>query len=106
LSENFLSESQASILIVLSKSLEHSLFVEEILGETEIAISTFSTQIGRLAIYGLVNKNRIRVMSENGIATRMNYSLTEKGKVVALHLAHISRLVKEEQFSIPHLICD
>jgi DNA-binding transcriptional ArsR family regulator len=92
---------------VLSKSREHSLLVDEILAETGLAISTFSMQIGKLTVYGLVDKRRVRVMANSGISTRMNYELTEKGKIVALHLTHISRLVKEDQYATHfHLLCD
>jgi len=72
---------------------------ETILKETGIAQSTWSEEQNRLTQMGLLEKKQSRLMTSNVITRVMNYRLTDKGRLVALNLSNISRILAPDQFS-------
>ncbi len=72
---------------------------ETILKETGIAQSTWSEEQNRLTQMGLLEKRQSRLMTSNVITRVMNYRLTDKGRLVALNLSNISRILAPDQFS-------
>jgi hypothetical protein len=72
---------------------------ETILKQTGIAQSTWSEEQNRLTEMGLLEKKQSRIMTSNVITRVMNYKLTDKGRLVALNLANISRILAPDQFS-------
>jgi hypothetical protein len=72
---------------------------EIILKETGIAQSTWSEEQNRLTQMGLLEKKQSRLMTSNVITRVMNYRLTDKGRLVALNLSNISRILAPNQFS-------
>ena len=77
--------------------MEH-LNSETILRETGIAQSTWSEEQNKLIQMGLLEKRQSRIMSSNVITRVMNYRLTDKGRLVALNLTNISRILAPDQF--------
>ena len=72
---------------------------EAILKLTGIAQSTWSEEQNRLTEMGLLEKKQSRIMTSNIITRVMNYKLTDKGRLVALNLANISRIMAPDQIS-------
>jgi DNA-binding MarR family transcriptional regulator len=70
---------------------------ETILKETGIAQSTWSEEQNRLTQMGLLEKKQSRLMTSNVITRVMNYRLTDKGRLVALNLSNISRILAPDQ---------
>ncbi len=72
---------------------------ETILKQTGIAQSTWSEEQNRLTEMGLLEKKQSRMMTSNIITRVMNYKLTDKGRLVALNLTNISRILAPDLFS-------
>ncbi len=88
-----LTPIQSKILVALARSKNGSLNTDEILSETGIATSTWSAEQGKLVGMGLLNKHLVRIIEQNHISKRMNYGLTEKGKMVGANLLNISKIL-------------
>lgn len=95
----FLSQLQCRILSAIYFSKTEYLNSEAILRETGIAQSTWSEEQNRLIQMGLLEKRQSRIMTSNVITRVMNYRLTDKGRLVALNLTNISRILAPDQFS-------
>jgi hypothetical protein len=95
----FLSQLQCRILSSMYLSKIEYLNSETILKRTGIAQSTWSEEQNRLTEMGLLEKKQSRIMTTKIITRVMNYKLTDKGKLVALNLANISRILAPEKFS-------
>jgi DNA-binding MarR family transcriptional regulator len=96
----FLSQLQCRILSSMYLSKIEYLNSETILKQTGIAQSTWSEEQNRLTEMGLLEKKQSRIMTSNIITRVMNYKLTDKGKLVALNLSNISRILAPDQFSL------
>ena len=94
----FLSQIQCRILIAIFFSKAEYLNSEMILKDTGIAQSTWSEEQNRLMRMGLIEKKQSRTMASNVITRVMNYRLTDKGRLVALNLSNISRILDPQQF--------
>lgn len=97
--EAHLTPIQTRILIALAKSKLGSLYTDEIVKLTGIATSTWSAEQGKLTSMGLIEKHLVRIIELNHISKRMNYKLTEKGKVVGSSLLNISRVLSVGDFA-------
>jgi DNA-binding MarR family transcriptional regulator len=95
----FLTQLQCRILTAIFSSKMEYLNSETILKETGIAQSTWSEEQNRLTQMGLLEKKQSRLMNSNVISRVMNYKLTDKGRLVALNLSNISRILAPDQFS-------
>jgi hypothetical protein len=95
--ETQLSPVQTKILVALTKSKNGSLRTDEVLGITGIATSTWSAEQGKLVTMGLINKHLVRIIENNHISKRMNYGLTEKGRMIGLNLLNISKILLDEE---------
>jgi DNA-binding MarR family transcriptional regulator len=95
----FLSQLQCRILAAISLSKLDSLTSDVILRETGIAQSTWSEEQKRLVQLGLLEKKPSKMMISNTVTRVMKFRLTDKGKLVALNLANISRILGSDQFS-------
>jgi DNA-binding MarR family transcriptional regulator len=96
---SFLTQLQCRILTAIFFSKMEYLNSETILKEAGIAQSTWSEEQNRLTQMGLLEKKQSRLMTSNVITRVMNYRLTDKGRLVALNLSNISRILAPEQFS-------
>jgi DNA-binding MarR family transcriptional regulator len=96
----FLSPLQCRILIAIFFSKNEYLNSEAILKETGIAQSTWSEEQNRLTQMGLLEKRQSRIMTSNVITRVMNYKLTDKGRLVAMNLSNISRILAPDKFSL------
>ncbi|HXQ92668.1 MAG TPA: hypothetical protein VN739_06650 [Nitrososphaerales archaeon] len=96
----FLSQLQCRILSSMYLSKIEYLNSETILKRAGIAQSTWSEEQNRLTKMGLLEKKQSRIMTSNIITRVMNYKLTDKGRLVALNLANISRILAPDQFSL------
>jgi predicted transcriptional regulator len=85
------------ILVTLAQSKNGSLQTEEILEQTGIAMSTWSSKQGKLVSMGLVEKHFVRVMGDDHVLKRMNYALTEKGKLVGQSLVNVTNLLSPDR---------
>lgn len=97
--EAHLTPIQTRILEALATSKLGSLYTDEIIKLTGIATSTWSAEQGKLTSMGLIEKHLVRIIELNHISKRMNYKLTEKGKVVGSNLLNISRVLAVEKFN-------
>ena len=95
----FLTQLQCRILSSMYLSKMEYLNSETILKQTGIAQSTWSEEQNRLTEMGLLEKKQSRIMTSNIITRVMNYKLTDKGRLVALNLANISRILAPDKFS-------
>ena len=95
----FLTQLQCRILTAIFFSKIEYLNSETILKETGIAQSTWSEEQNRLTEMGLLEKKQSRLMTSNVITRVITYRLTDKGRLVALNLANISRILAPDQFS-------
>jgi hypothetical protein len=68
----------------------------EILVKTGIAPSTWSSEQSKLVMMKLIDKHIVRTIANGFISRRMNYSLTEKGALVALNLRNISEILNKD----------
>ena len=96
----FLTQLQCRILSSMYLSKTEYLNSDTILKQTGIAQSTWSEEQNRLTEMGLLEKKQSRIMTSNIITRVMNYKLTDKGRLVALNLANISRILAPDQFSL------
>jgi hypothetical protein len=94
----FLSQLQCRILSSMFLSKTEYLNSEAILKRAGIAQSTWSEEQNRLTEMGLLEKKQSRIMTSNIITRVMNYKLTDKGRLVALNLTNISRILAPDQF--------
>jgi DNA-binding MarR family transcriptional regulator len=98
--DTHLTPIQTKVLIALTRSATGSLNPDEILLATGIATSTWSAEQGRLVSMGLIKKQMIRVIKLNQISKRMNYGLTEKGRMIGQNLLNISKILGENSGEI------
>jgi hypothetical protein len=66
---------------------------EAVLKQSGVAQSTWSEEQNRLIAMGLIEKKAAKIINLNNVSKIMNYRLTQRGKVAALNLANISRLL-------------
>ncbi len=89
---NLLSETESRILVGLlqegSKSSQ-----AEILRIAEISNSTWNKEKRLLELDGLIVPVDVKSFTEDGVARKVNFSLTERGKHVAQILLAISQLI-------------
>jgi hypothetical protein len=95
LESNPLTPIDIRILVALTRSKNGSLHAEEILEETGIAMSTWSSKQGKLVSMGLLEKHFTRVMGDEHVMKRMNYALTKKGKIVGQSLLQVTTILKD-----------
>jgi len=91
---------QEKILVVLLKSKQQPLKTAEVLSNAEIALSTWSSEQRKLGAMKLIDKKMVRVIINNHVSLRMNYSLTEKGRLIAVNLRNISELLKDDSSKV------
>jgi DNA-binding MarR family transcriptional regulator len=101
--EASLSPIEERILIALFQAKEHRLLSDEITKLAGIAFSTLSAEQRRLVALGLLQKKSLRFMDEDRIRSRMGYELTMKGELIALHLKHVSELLKGQTIECPEV---
>ncbi len=89
----FLTAIEAKILVSLARSKDNVLITESILKETRISGSTWAEEQNKLIAIGLIDKKPVRVMSRGNVSRVMSYKLTDKGKLVAVNLLNISRIL-------------
>jgi DNA-binding MarR family transcriptional regulator len=92
-----LTPIQVKILLAMLRAKDHSLNSEAILRETGIALSTWSAEQGKLVDMGVIQKRLVRVLTNDSISKRMNYTLTEKGVEIALNLLNISKILSSSK---------
>jgi DNA-binding MarR family transcriptional regulator len=97
MTEASLSPIEERILVALYKSEQHSLFSDEIVKQAGIAMSTLSTEQRRLTALGLLEKSTRRFILGDKISLRINYGLTMKGEIIAIHLLHVASLLSQDE---------
>ena len=60
-------------------------------------MSTWSSKQGKLVSMGLIEKHFIRVMGDDHVLKRMNYALTEKGKMVGQSLVNVTKILTPDR---------
>lgn len=92
-SNAYLTSLQSRIITSLFQMGSSSLNNEAVLRQTGIAQSTWSEEQNRLIAMGLLEKKAAKTMTSNMVTKTVSYSLTDRGKIVAFNLLHISRLI-------------
>ncbi len=92
-SDYTLSQIQSRILMTFIRSKQDYLNTETILKHVGIALSTWSEEQNRLVGLGLLEKIPARIMTNSKIVRVMNYRLSKKGRIVALNLFNISKIL-------------
>jgi DNA-binding HxlR family transcriptional regulator len=92
-----LTPIETRIIVTMVQSKNDTIRTEEILKKIGIANSTWSAEQAKLVSMGLIDKRLVRTLEGNHISIRMNYRLTEKGKLVGLNLLNIIKILGTEK---------
>ncbi|MHB8567217.1 MAG: hypothetical protein ACYC7D_12615 [Nitrososphaerales archaeon] len=88
-----LSQIQSRILMAFLRSKQDYLNTDCVLKQVGIALSTWSEEQNRLVSLGLLEKIPAKIMTNSKIVRVMNYRLSRKGRIVALNLFNISKIL-------------